>query len=79
MNSTLRLLREHINLSMQEVADATGLSFRTILREEQGSSLNPESRRLLCQFYGKTPEELGLIPRGRRGRRHLPSTTASQH
>ena len=67
MNSTLRLLREHINLSMQEVADATGLSFRTILRAEQGSSLNPESRRLLCQFYGKTPEELGLIPRGRRG------------
>jgi len=73
MNSTLRLLREHINLSMQEVADATGLSFRTILRAEQGSSLNPESRRLLCQFYGKTPEELGLVPRRRRGENATPS------
>jgi len=66
MNCTLRLLREHLNLSIQEVAEATGLSFRTVLRAEQRAPLNPESRRRLCQFYGKTPEELGLIPRGRR-------------
>ena len=66
-SSTLRLLREHLNLSIQEVADATGLSFRTVLRAEQGARLNPESRRRLCQFYGKTPEELGLVPRRRRG------------
>ena len=67
MNCTLRLLREHLNFSIQEVAEATGLSFRTVLRAEQGAPLNPESRRLLCQFYGKTPEELGLVPRRRRG------------
>jgi transcriptional regulator with XRE-family HTH domain len=67
MNSTMRLLREHLNFSIQEVADATGLSFRTILRAEQEASLNPESRRRLCQFYGKTSEELGLVPRGRNG------------
>jgi transcriptional regulator with XRE-family HTH domain len=60
---TLRLLRERLNLSIQEVADATGLSFRTILRAEQGAPLNPDSRRQLCQFYGKTPEELSLVPR----------------
>ena len=66
-SSTLRLLREHLNLSIQEVADATGLSFRTVLRAEQRAPLNPESRRRLCQFYGKTPEELGLVPRRRRG------------
>ncbi len=70
MNSTMRLLREQLNLSIQEVADATGLSFRTILRAEQGASLNPESRRRLCQFYGKTSEELGLIPRSRNGTYH---------
>jgi len=67
MNCTLRLLREHLNYSIQEVAASAGLSFRTVLRAEQGAPLNPESRRRLCQFYGKTPEELGLIPRGRRG------------
>jgi transcriptional regulator with XRE-family HTH domain len=70
MNSIMRLLREHLNLSIQEVADATRLSFRTILRAEQGASLNPESRRRLCQFYGKTSEELGLVPRGRNGTSH---------
>ena len=70
-NCTSRLLREHLNLSIQEVADATGLSFRTILRAEQGASLNPESRRRLCQFYGKTSEELGLVPRRRPGQRAL--------
>jgi len=70
MNSTMRLLREHLSLSIQEVADTTGLSFRTILRAEQGASLNPESRRRLCQFYGKTSEELGLVPRSRNGIYH---------
>jgi len=67
MNWTLRLLREHLNFSIQEVAEATGLSFRTVLRAEQGAPLNPESRRRLCLFYGKTPEELGLLPRRKRG------------
>src|SRR5437870_9643510 len=66
-NCTSRLLRERLNLSIQEVADATELSFRTVLRAEQGAPLNPESRQRLCQFYGKTTQELGLVPRRRRG------------
>ena len=70
MNGMLRLLREHLNLSIQEVANATGLSFRTVLRAEQGALLNPESRRRLCQFYGKTSEELGLASRGRKVTSH---------
>lgn len=65
--SALHLLREHLNLSLQDVADATGLSFRTVLRAEQGAPLNPDSRRRLCQFYCKTPEELGLVARRRPG------------
>jgi transcriptional regulator with XRE-family HTH domain len=68
-NGTLRLLREQLNLSMQEVADAAGISFRTVLRAEQGAPLNPESRRRLCTFYGKTSEELGLVPRRPRGKK----------
>jgi transcriptional regulator with XRE-family HTH domain len=73
INGTLRLLREQLNLSIQEVADAAGVSFRTVLRAEQGVPLNPESRRRLCMFYAKTPEELGLVPRRRRA-----ETTARQ-
>lgn len=79
MNYTLRLLREHLNLSMQEVAEATGLSFRTVLRAEQGASLNPESRRRLCLFYGKTSEELGLVPRRRQTETGTSSTIARKY
>jgi transcriptional regulator with XRE-family HTH domain len=78
-NDTLRLLRELLNLSIQEVADATGLSFRTVLRAEQGAALNPESRRRLCQFYGKTSEELGLVPRRRQAEPSLSLTTAKEY
>jgi transcriptional regulator with XRE-family HTH domain len=63
---TMRLLRERLNLSIQDVADAVGLSFRTVLRAEQGVPLNPESRRRLCLFYGKTSQELGLVSRRQR-------------
>jgi len=79
MNYTLRLLREHLNLSMQEVAEATGLSFRTVLRAEQGASLNPESRRRLCLFYGKTSEELGLVPRRRQTETGTSSTIVGKY
>lgn len=63
---TLRTLRECLNLSMQEVADGAKVSLRTVLRAEKGDPLNPESRKRLCKFYGKTSEELGLIPQRRR-------------
>ena len=71
MNRKLRLLRERLNFTIEEVSDAIGLSFRTIPRAEQGAALNPESRRRLCQFYGKTSEELGLVPRRRKRKRSL--------
>ena len=73
-NSTLRLLREQLNFSIQDVANAAGVSFRTVLRAEQGAPLNPDSRQRLCAFYGKTCEELGLVPRRRRGERELLTT-----
>ena len=77
-NGTLRLLREQRNLSIQDVADAVGVSFRTVLRAEQGAPLNPESRRRLCRFYGKTPEELGLVPRRRRAKTESPTTNCRE-
>lgn len=70
MNSTLRLLGEHLNFSIEEVGDATGLSFRTILRAEQGASANPESWRL-SKFFGKTSQELGPVPRRGKRKRSL--------
>ena len=60
------------------MADAAGISFRTVLRAEQGAGLNPESRRRLSTFYGKTSEELGLVPRRRRGETELLITTCKR-
>lgn len=65
---TLRTLREYLNLSIQEVAEGAKVSFRTVLRAEKGDPLNPESRKRLCKFYGKTSEELGLVAQRRRAR-----------
>lgn len=66
INHTLRTLRESLNLSIQDVATGANVSFRTVLRAEQGYSLNAASRRQLCEFYGKTSEELGLVSQRKR-------------
>ncbi len=68
INHTLRALRESRNLSLEEVAEEARVSFRTVLRAEQGYPLNPGSRQRLCAFFGKTSEELGLVPQRRRVR-----------
>ncbi len=62
----LRIIRESLNLSLDGLAEATGVSARTILRAEQGHVLYPGSRRLLCQFFNKSAEELGLLPQQQR-------------
>ncbi len=58
----LRQLRERLNLSIDDMAEVTGVSARTILRAEQGHGLYPGSRRQLCAYLQKSPEELGLQP-----------------
>ncbi len=63
INHPLRILRESLNLSLEDVARETRLSFKTVWRAERGISLNPDSRQQLCRFFGKTSEELRLIPR----------------
>jgi transcriptional regulator with XRE-family HTH domain len=57
----LRIVRQKRNLSLQEVADATTLGWKTIWRAERGYELRPESRRLLCEFFEMSAEELGLL------------------
>jgi tetratricopeptide (TPR) repeat protein/DNA-binding XRE family transcriptional regulator len=56
----LRQLRERLNFSIDDLAEASGVSARTILRAEQGHGLYPGSRRQLCDYLQKSPEELGL-------------------
>jgi transcriptional regulator with XRE-family HTH domain len=56
----LRAMRESLNLSIDDLAEVTGVSARTILRAEQGHGLYPGSRRQLCAYLQKSPEELGL-------------------
>lgn len=64
----LRVVREHFNLSIRALASETSLSARTIIRAEQGLSIYPSSRSLICDYFseklGRTvrPVELGLLP-----------------
>ncbi len=67
----LRRLRDTLNMSIDDLAAATGVSARTILRAEQWQGLYPGSRRLLCQFFKQSPEELGLLPSQRSQKRTL--------
>lgn len=67
----LRQLRDSVNMSIDDLAEATGVSPRTILRAEQWQGLYPGSRRLLCQYFKRSPEELGLLPSQRPQKRTL--------
>lgn len=58
----LRRLRDTLNLSIDDLAKVSGVSAQTIKRAEKGQGLYPGSRRLLCQYFNKSPEELGLLP-----------------
>lgn len=59
----LCIAREQRNLSQQGLADAAGLSKRTIQRAERGLGVNAASRQILCDFFGKSAQELGLADR----------------
>ncbi|GHO73991.1 hypothetical protein KSD_17620 [Ktedonobacter sp. SOSP1-85] len=65
----LRELRDSLNMSIDDLAAASGVSARTILRAEQGKALYPGSRKLLCQYFKRSPEELGLLPSWRSQKR----------
>jgi tetratricopeptide (TPR) repeat protein/DNA-binding XRE family transcriptional regulator len=67
----LRVLREQLNLSIDDLARACGVSSRTILRAEQWESLSPGSRRQICHYLQKSPEDLGLLSVSHYGSGHL--------
>lgn len=58
----LRVLRQRQHrLSLNGLAGKTGVSRRTILRAEQGAAVRPDTARLLCEYFGKSADELGLL------------------
>lgn len=56
------LKRERLkrNITQQVVADFTGLGTATIKRAESGKPVNADVRQRLCDYFGKTSDELGL-------------------
>jgi hypothetical protein len=82
----LRVMREHYNLSIDALAEATKLSRRTILRAEQGYVIYPSSRHMLCAYFTKlegkqvTSQQLGLTPEESpsEGQQNYPSRVAME-
>lgn len=63
LNSRLREARDNCGWSQQELADKVGTNFVNISRWENGSHFpTPHFRQKLCEIFGKTPVELGLLP-----------------
>jgi hypothetical protein len=58
----LRVEREHHNLTQEGLASRAALSSETIRRAEPGLPIGLHSRGQLCEFFQRTPEELGLVP-----------------
>jgi transcriptional regulator with XRE-family HTH domain/tetratricopeptide (TPR) repeat protein len=57
----LRAMRDRFNLTQKRLAEETGVGAQTILRAEHNKPINAESRRILCEYFGMTSEELGLV------------------
>lgn len=61
-NYQLRVARISRHWSQREVADAVGTTFNNVSRWEQGiTSPGPYFRSKLCDLFGKSAEELGLL------------------
>jgi tetratricopeptide (TPR) repeat protein/transcriptional regulator with XRE-family HTH domain len=61
--SVLRLERIRRNWRQQDLAEHLGTTIATVKRWEQGSQLpGPYFRVKLCDLFGKSAEDLGLIP-----------------
>jgi len=57
----LKSAREKRNLTQQMLADFTQMSKATVNRAERGEPISAENRRRICEFFGKSSEELGLV------------------
>src|SRR5438552_6055202 len=61
----LRIARCQYNLTIVELAEEAKVGASTIWRAEHHYSINAESRRRLCAFFGTHPQELGLLERAK--------------
>lgn len=59
----VRIARVERGLTQEELAQEMGLGVSTIRRAEQWFPLNLKTRRIICDFFKKTPQELGLLGR----------------
>jgi transcriptional regulator with XRE-family HTH domain len=63
LNSLLRAARERRSLTQQELAECIGTTFVNISRWENGTTFpSPYYRQKLCEFFGKSLAQLGLVP-----------------
>src|SRR2546421_12198831 len=63
LNSRLHDARVERGWSQQYLADQVGTTVVNISRWENGSNFpTPYFRQRLCEVFGKTPAELGLLP-----------------
>lgn len=62
----LRAAREECNLTIDELAEEVKVGAKTIWNAENNRPISAKCRRLICDYFGKTSQELGLIS-ARRG------------
>ena len=62
-SNPLKVERELRGWSQARLAEALGTSARSVSRWEQGLAVPyPHYRKMLCNLFGKTAQELGLVP-----------------
>ena len=69
----LRVERARHNLTQQQLAEAAKVGAITIWRAENGYLINAESRQRLCDYFGKSASELGLLGREKFASRKVPA------
>lgn len=62
----LRAAREACNLTIDELAEEVKVGAKTIWNAENNHPISAKCRQLICEYFGKTSQELGLIS-ARRG------------
>lgn len=63
LKTLLRAAREELGWSQQKLADQVGTTPVNVSRWENGQTFpSPYFRQRLCEVFGKTPAELGLLP-----------------
>ncbi|GER83154.1 hypothetical protein KTAU_17910 [Thermogemmatispora aurantia] len=70
--SLLRKLREQELAGLREQAGKIGIAVGTLLAAEHGRPLRLDTIRMICEYYGKTAAELGLVCQQRGKRKAAP-------